>query len=273
MDLAEPTGRAAALHSLGPACFLDLSGRTALVTGAGQGIGAGIAAVLGSFGAKVLVNDFHQARAELVAGAIIEAGGEAEVCAFDVGDYALVHQAISGLRIDLLINNAGNAGAQMELADWQPFWQTGPDEWRHWLDVNLYGVLNCTRVALPGMIERQFGRIVTIVSDAGRVGDPRYAIYSAAKAGAAGFVRSIARSTGRHGITANCISLGGVATEGARSILKDDEAIRRMLNFYIIRRVGQPADAAYMTLFLCAEAGSWITGQTYPVNGGFDFAT
>ena len=274
MGLLEAPGRTDATGAgLGPAQFLDLAGRTALVTGAGQGIGAGIAATLAAFGAKVVVNDFRRARAEDVATAIVAAGGQADICAFDVSNYEHALEAVSGLKIDLLVNNAGNAGAQMELADWQPFWETGPTEWHNWLGVNLHGVMNCTRAVLPGMIERKFGRIVTIVSDAGRVGDPRYAVYSAAKAGAAGFIRSIARSAGRYGVTANCISLGGVATEGARSILKDEEAIRRMLNFYIVRRVGQPEDAAYMTLFLCAEAGSWITGQTYPVNGGFDFAT
>jgi NAD(P)-dependent dehydrogenase (short-subunit alcohol dehydrogenase family) len=132
------------------------------------------------------------------------------------------------------------------------------------------------------MIARREGRIVTVVSDAGRFGDAYLAPYAAAKAGAAGFCRSVAREVGRHGITVNCVSLGTVRTPAATASTEreqldraddpadaDDEATRRRLSRYIIRRPGEPADIAAMVTYLASPLASWITGQTYPVNGGY----
>jgi len=125
------------------------------------------------------------------------------------------------------------------------------------------------------MIERGTGRIVTIVSDAGRVGESGLAAYSAAKAGAAGFVRAIAKEAGRFGVTVNAISLSTLEPplEGAaKAEFLASEQTKARLSRYVIRRFGQPDDVAYMALFLCSSAASWITGQTYPVNGGYSFA-
>ena len=128
--------------------------------------------------------------------------------------------------------------------------------------------MNCCRAALPAMTARRRGRIVTVVSDAGRVGEPHLAAYSGAKAGAAGFMRAIAKAVGRYDITANSVSLSTIRTPGVANMLTE-EAIPRMLKSYVIRRLGEPGDAANMILFLASDAASWITGQTYSVNGGY----
>jgi 3-oxoacyl-[acyl-carrier protein] reductase len=125
------------------------------------------------------------------------------------------------------------------------------------------------------MVAAQRGRIVTIVSDAGRVGEPRLSAYAAAKAGAAGFVRSIAKETGRYGITCNAISLSTLEPPipaGQMEAFMQRDQVKAQLSRYTIRRYGKPDEVAAMALFLCSEAASWITGQTYPVNGGYSFA-
>jgi NAD(P)-dependent dehydrogenase (short-subunit alcohol dehydrogenase family) len=258
---------------------IDLAGRRALVTGGGQGIGRATARALADAGASVVVNDVVAERADTVATEIRNGGGEADIAPFDVTDGHAVRAAIEGIgRVDVLVNNAGNAGAE-GFAPMVPFADTDPDSWDRYLRVNLYGVMYCTHASLPAMIARCEGRIVTIVSDAGRFGDAYLAPYAAAKAGAAGFCRSVAREVGRHGITVNCVSLGSIRTPATASGPNeprrpddqddpDDEA-RRRLRRYIIRRYGEPADVAAMVTYLASPLASWITGQTYPVNGGY----
>jgi 3-oxoacyl-[acyl-carrier protein] reductase len=131
---------------------------------------------------------------------------------FDVTDYDAASDCIGALgTVDILVNNAGNAGVQGW--EFRPFAETQPDDWQRYLQVNLCGVMHCTRAVLPSMIALQHGRIITIVSDAGRAGEANMAPYAAAKAGAAGFSRSIAREVGRYGITVNNVSLGTIRTE------------------------------------------------------------
>ncbi len=257
--------------------LLALEGKTALVTGAGQGVGEGIAWMLAAHGARVVINDFVGERAHAVAAELRDSGLWAMGAQGDVSDFASVCAMVEAAGreagpIDILVNNAGNGGSRLGLHDSQPFWDTDPSEWQHWLGTNLFGVMHCVRATTPSMIARRWGRLITISSDAGRVGEPHLATYSAAKAGAAGFMRAMAKACARYGITSNCIALGGVDTPGAKGVLHDDEAISRMLKHYLIRRVGRPSDAAVMALMLASEAGSWITGQTYPINGGYSFA-
>ncbi|MFN0144438.1 MAG: SDR family NAD(P)-dependent oxidoreductase, partial [Mycobacterium sp.] len=167
-----------------------------MVTGGGQGVGRGTGLTLASAGASVVVNDYVAERAEQVAEEVRAAGGDARALPFDVTDYPAVLAAFAAAGpVDILVNNAGNAGQQnyaMSL-----FMNTEPADWDRYLGVNLYGVMYCTRAALPGMAERGNGRIITIVSEAGRSGEPQLAADSAAKAGAAGFMRSIAQEGGR----------------------------------------------------------------------------
>ena len=260
--------------------ILDLAGRVALVTGAGQGVGRQIALNLGAHNAGgVIVNDYVLARAEAVAAEITAAGGRALPLQADVSDHAAVKAMVAEAQaalgpIGILVNNAGNAGATPSQDAGKPFWETGPEVWNTFLGVNLYGVMNCTAAVVPGMIARQApGRIITIISDAGRWGDAGAEIYAGAKAGAAGFMRSVARSLGRHQITANSVAIALTETPAVRRTLDGDpERLKRTLEKYIIRRPGQPSDVANMVLFLASDASPWITGQVYPVNGGFTLA-
>ncbi len=260
--------------------ILDLAGRVALVTGAGQGVGRQIALHLASHNAGgVVVNDYVLDRAKAVAEEITAAGGKAIALQADVSKLesvkAMVAQAEKDFgKIGVLVNNAGNAGANPSPELRKPFWETGPETWNSYLGVNLYGVMNCAAAVIPGMIERQApGRIVTIISDAGRWGDAGLEIYAGAKAGAAGFMRSCARTLGRYQITANNVAIALTATPAVeRTLNGDPERLKRTLEKYIIRRPGRPDDVANMVLFLASDASSWITGQTYPVNGGFTLA-
>jgi 3-oxoacyl-[acyl-carrier protein] reductase len=160
----------------------------------------------------------------------------------------------------------------MALTESQSFWETEPDEWQHWLGTNLHGVMNCSRVVLTGMRARGYGRIVNVISDAGRVGEARYVVYSAAKAGAAGFTRALAKAVGKSSITVNCVSLSAIRTPGLEGRIADPERVKKMLARYPLGRLGEPEDAANMVLFLSSDAANWMTGQTVPVNGGYSFA-
>ena len=259
--------------------LLDLKGKVALITGAGQGVGRQVALHLAAHNAAgVVVNDYFLDRAEKVAKEINDGGGKAIAVQADVTDPASVKQMVSTAEqafgpIDILVNNAGNAGAIPDPDARKPFWETGPAVWNSFIGVNFYGVINCASACIPHMIERQGGRIITIISDAGRAGEAGLEVYSGAKAGAAGFTRAIARSLGRYQITANCVAIAATLTPAIEARLKaNPEMAKKMMEKYVIRRPGQPTDVANMVLFLASGASAWITGQTYPVNGGFTFA-
>jgi NAD(P)-dependent dehydrogenase (short-subunit alcohol dehydrogenase family) len=260
---------------------LDLGGQMAFVTGAGQGAGRAIALELARHNAGgVAVNDFVAERAEAVAAEIRALGVPAVAAPADVGDHGSVQAAMAAARqalgpVTILVNNAGNAGPTAVMRASPLFWETEPHEWDRYFRTNLQGVMNCCHVALPGMVEQGKGRIVTIVSDAGRIGEAKLVAYSAAKAGAAGFVRAIAREAGRYGITSNAISLSTLEPsleEAAKAEFLASDRAKAHVSRYVIRRFGKPDDVAHMALFLCSDAASWITGQTYPVNGGYTFA-
>jgi NAD(P)-dependent dehydrogenase (short-subunit alcohol dehydrogenase family) len=260
---------------------LDLGGQVAFITGAGQGAGRAIALALARHNAGgIAVNDYVADRAAAVVEEIEALGIRALAVPGDVGDHAAVSAAIGAATaslgpVTLLVNNAGNAGPNVTMGRAPVFWETQPDEWDRYFRTNLQGVMNCCHAALPSMVKQGRGRIVTIVSDAGRVGEPHLAAYSAAKAGAAGFVRAIAREAGRYGITSNAISLSALEPpldEAAKADFLASDQARTITSRYVIRRMGKPDDVAHMTLFLCSDASGWITGQTYPVNGGYSFA-
>jgi 3-oxoacyl-[acyl-carrier protein] reductase len=253
---------------------IDLTGSRALVTGAGQGVGRGIARTLAAAGAEVLVNDLVEERAAAVVAEIGADGGKAEAAVFDVTDWPAVRAAIDERGApDILVNNAGNAGRADThgFEDMKPFAEEDPTAWEGFVRVNLFGVMYVTRAVLPAMIERAAGRIVTIVSDASRTGDANMAAYAAAKAGAGGLIRSVAREVGRHGITANCIALGSI-NQTERPAEVEEEQLATLIRRYPIRRRGLPSDVANLTLFLASDLAPWITGQTIPVNGGYSAA-
>jgi 3-oxoacyl-[acyl-carrier protein] reductase len=222
----------------------------------------------------VVVNDVDRGRAAEVVAEIQATGGSAEAAVFDVTDFVAVTAGVAALPgVDVLVSNAGNAGAE-GFGNLGPFSASDPSSWEPFLRVNLYGALHCARAVLPGMVEAGWGRLITIVSDAGRVGGAQMAAYSAAKAGAAGLTRALALENGRHGITANNISLGTMRTPLTEAIWSnpDNDTARALMQDYVVRRPGVPDDAAAMAVFLASEHASWITGQTYPVNGGYSFA-
>ncbi len=261
--------------------LLDLDGQVALVTGAGQHLGRAIALTLARHNAGgVAVNDFVPERAEAVAGEIRAMGIPAVPAPADVGDHGALAEALADASgalgpITLLVNNAGNAGPVDTMGFSPEFWDTDPQDWDRFFHTNLRGVMNACHAAIPGMVNVGTGRIVTMISDAGRMGDARLVAYSAAKAGAAGFMRAIARETGRYGITANCVSLSTLEPpmEGEKlEQFLSSERTKAQLSRYAIRRFGQPEDVTGIVLFLCSDAARWITGQTYPVNGGYSFA-
>ena len=261
--------------------MLDLDGQVALVTGAGQGAGRGIAQELARHNAGgVAVNDFVGERAEAVAEEIRAMGVPALAVPFDVCDLDAVRAAFektaSELKpVTILVNNAGMAGPNEQLRPVKTFWEEDPSQWDKYIRTNLYGVMNCCHAAIPAMIEAKRGRLVTIVSDSGRVGEPRQAVYSAAKAGAAGFVRSIAKEVGKYDITCNAIALSSIQTmmtpEQFEAFQQSDQYKAQMAR-YPIRRWGMPEDVGALAAFLCSDAASWITGQTYPLNGGYSMA-
>jgi NAD(P)-dependent dehydrogenase (short-subunit alcohol dehydrogenase family) len=241
--------------------MFELQGRTALVTGAGQGMGMGIARALGQQGAKLWINDLFPERAEQACETLLGEGLQASPAAFDVTEYELAAATIEKLGpVDILVNNAGIPGREgMEL---RHFADMSPAEWQPQVDLNLYGTLNCTHAVLPGMRDRQWGRIIVISSDAGRVGtNAGTTIYGACKAAAVQLVRNLSQEVASMGITANAISLGpmnnlpediaGFATKGVP-----------------VKRLGTPADAGAAAVYLASEESSWVTGQLLPVNGG-----
>lgn len=228
----------------------SLEGRVALVTGAGQGVGAGIARSLVEHGADVVVNDLVAERAGSVAD---ELGARSAV--FDVTDLDAVRDGVGAIGpVDVLVNNAGIPAAGFPQVD---FKDSDPELWRRFVDLNLYGVMNCTHSVLGAMCERGWGRVVTISSEAARVGLPiRVALYGAAKAGAVGLMKHVAHEVGPAGVTCNVLTLGGM------------EGIPGDPSRQPIPRMGTGRDVGATVAFLASDGAEWITGQVIGINGG-----
>lgn len=258
--------------------LIDLDGQVALVTGAGQNAGRATALELARHNAGgIAVNDFVPERAEAVAGEIRAMGVPALAVPFDVTDLAAAQAASAAITAALgpatvLVNNAGMAGPGAAIRPAQNFWEEDPANWQRYLGTNLYGVYNCCFAFIPDMVAAKRGRIVTIVSDSGRVGEARMAVYASSKAGAQGFMRSIAKELGRYNVTANCVSLSALLPdmpEEQRAEIMQSDHMKGLMGRYSIRRCGKSTDVAALVTFLCSTAAEWITGQTYPLNGGY----
>lgn len=245
--------------------------RVALVTGAGAGVGRAVALRLarGRAAGTVLVNDVVGDAAERVAREVTELGARGVAAVADVTSWDAVCDLVDRHGpVDVLVNNAG---VPIVGADPAQFAVTDPAQWDPWLKLNLHAVLYCTRAVLTGMLANRWGRIITVISDAARVGEAGLVAYSAAKAGAAGFMRAVAREVGPAGITCNCVALGTIKHGRIADFLTEDIE-RKMLRAYPVSRLGTPEDAAGLIAFLAGTDAEWITGQTYPVNGGFSMA-
>jgi 3-oxoacyl-[acyl-carrier protein] reductase len=245
-----------------------IAGRTALVTGSGGGVGRAIAIQMARAGAALWINDIHADRAEKVCREIEEEHAVARPVVADVCDREQVERMITETGpVDILVNNAGIPAEGFVV---KSFVDTGPSEWDPVIRLNLAAVLGVTRAYLPSMLDRRWGRILTIVSDAGRKGERKQAVYGAAKAAAMGFSRGLAAEVGRDGVTVNCIALGTM-NHGllAEAIERDPVLEDRLARAYPVGRIGRVDDSAPLAVLLCSDAASWITGQVYPVDGGY----
>lgn len=241
--------------------MFDLTDRTALVTGAGQNVGAGIARALASRGADVVVNDIDPDRARSVADDIGAHGGRARVSAFDVTDLDAVLAAVAEIGpVDILVNNAGVGGdAPMLVA---PFRTMDPAAWTGPIQVNLYGVLHCCKAVVDGMCERRWGRIITISSGAATIGTRMgVAPYATGKGGGIAFTRTLALEVARDGVTANSLALG-LMSRG------DDDVDSMLARTIPVGRTGTPDDAGAACVWLASDEASWVTGQTIELSGG-----
>jgi 2-hydroxycyclohexanecarboxyl-CoA dehydrogenase len=240
---------------------MRLEGRKALVTGGASGIGAAICARLAAEGAEVWVGDIDVEGAERVAG---EVSGHA--IELDVTDLEAARAAVGAIGTPhILVNNAGTD-------EFGFFTYTTPEQWQRLIAINLVGVLNCTHAALPSMQEGGYGRIVSISSEAGRVGSKGSAVYSATKGAVVAFMKTIARENARYGITANSIAPGPIETPllmGAKEFGEiGEKVIENMKEGTQMKRLGQPEEVAAAAAFLASDDASYVTGETLGVSGG-----
>lgn len=245
-----------------------IAGRRALVTGGGGGVGRAIAIQMARAGAHIWVNDLHLDRAERVCEEIRAEQATADPVVADVCDPAQVARMLEETGpVDILVNNAG---IPVDGFPVKSFVESKPEDWDPLIRLNLAAVLHVTHAYLPGMLEQQWGRVLTIVSDAGRKGERKQVVYGAAKAAAMGFSRGLAAEVGRDGITVNCIALGTMNHGLLKQAIDEDPSLEAKLSRpYLVGRLGEVDDAAPLAVLLCSDAASWITGQVYPVDGGY----
>ena len=237
-------------------------------------MGRAIALELAAAGQAVAAADIRAADAADTAAAVRDAGGEAVEVVMDVTE---LRSVVDGVRqvsdqlglVDVAVNNAG-------WDELRPFVETDDAFWTRVVDINFMGCLRVTHAVLPGMVERGFGRVVNVASDAGRVGSSLESVYSGAKGGVIAFTKTIARETARSGVTANTVCPGptrtpmleGMAGEGEQGA-KLIDALERAVP---MRRLGEPEDVAVAVAFFASERAGFITGQTLSVSGGLTMA-
>jgi 2-hydroxycyclohexanecarboxyl-CoA dehydrogenase len=254
---------------------LGLRDRAVVVTGGASNIGRAIVHGFAGEGARVVIADVDETRAARTAA---EAPGQVDVIATDVASWESARAMAAGAlerlgAIDVLVNCAGWTVDRL-------FVEKPREEWEKEIAIDMWGFINCTRAVLDHMIERGRGRIVSISSDAGRVGEWREAVYSGTKAGVIAMSKAIAKEVGRHGITLNVVCPGfvpgsretsgeGSMWAGAQGARFSPEILEKVARSYPLRRLGTPEDVAPAVLFLASDQASYITGQTLSVNGGY----
>ncbi|MBO8141881.1 MAG: 3-oxoacyl-[acyl-carrier-protein] reductase [Firmicutes bacterium] len=243
---------------------MRLAGKTALVTGSTRGIGLAVARRLAAEGALVAVTGRSREQADLVAASITSAGGRAEAFAADLSQGNEAEELVEAVlerfgSLDILVNNAGVTRDNL-------FVRLKPEDWEYVLDVNLQGVVRCTRAAVRAMLKRRYGRIINISSVVALTGNPGQTNYAAAKAAIIGFSRSLARELAVRNITVNVVAPGYIRSDMTERLSdKVKEEIRGQIP---MGRVGEPEDVANAVLFLASDESSYITGHTLVVDGG-----
>jgi 2-dehydro-3-deoxy-L-rhamnonate dehydrogenase (NAD+) len=242
---------------------IDLEGRRAAVTGAAQGIGLAVAERLLRSGAKVALWDRDAGELEAASGRL---GEGAVAVTVDVTDLAAVEAAVAaseerlGGGLDIMVCNAGIAGPTM------PLWEYPLEDWRKVIDIDLTGVFHCLRAVVPGMIRRNYGRIVSTASIAGKEGNPNAGPYSAAKAGVIALTKSLGKELAKHDIAVNCITPAAARTRIFEQI--SQQHIDYMLAKIPRGRFLELDEAAAMVAWLCSEENSFTTGAVFDLSGG-----
>jgi 3-oxoacyl-[acyl-carrier protein] reductase len=243
--------------------MFDLSGKVAIVTGASRGIGRGIAEVLAARGALVIAG----ARGDHAGGtveSILQAGGKAEAATIDVTDAPSIEAMVNGVvarhgRVDVLVNNAGITRDQLML-------RLKREEWDEVLATNLTSAYTCAQAVLKPMLKQRSGRIVSISSVVGQMGNAGQANYAASKAGLIGFSMALAREVASRNITVNVVAPGMIETDMTRSVA--EKAQGQWESLIPLKRLGTPRDVAAAVCFLASDEAAYITGQVLAVNGG-----
>jgi 2-hydroxycyclohexanecarboxyl-CoA dehydrogenase len=260
---------------------LNLTGKSVIVTGGGSNIGRAISLALAGEGVHLTIAEIDEGQGQKAAADARKAGAASVASvATDVTKWdsvqAMVREVEGRLgRVDVLVNNVGWTHDRL-------FVEKERAEWEKEIQLNLWGMINCTRAVLDGMIARKSGAVVSLGSDAGRMGEFREAVYGACKAGVIALTKSVAREVGRYGIRLNVVcpgmtipaseeDFGGLSMWAAESnrAWNTPEMQARIAKAYPLRRIGKPEDVAKAVVFLSSDAASFVTGQTLSVSGGY----
>jgi len=262
---------------------LGLAGKTVIVTGGSSNIGRGIVLAFAREGSDIVIADIDEVQAQKTAELARKQGGKVAVVETDVTNpqqcQAMARRTLDEFgRLDILVNCAGWVYDRL-------FIDKPREEWVREVNINYWGVVNCVRAVIDHMITQSSGKIISIASDAGKVGEYREAVYAGAKGAVIALSKSLAREVGRYGINVNVVCPGTIVPAGAEEMGVESmwrsgglfdkmtaEVKEKMAKAYPLRRLGKAEDVANAVVFLASDAASWITGQAISVDGGYTMA-